>query len=63
MFPLAVLFVALFAIYRADGDVRRADLDLARANDARRGLTRVRDALREAAGSDFGAGPVELTAL
>ncbi len=54
LFPLAVLFAALFAVYGADGDVWNADALVARASDARTELMRLRSRLLDAATAESG---------
>ena len=48
LFPMAVLFAALFTIYWADGDVRNADSIVARAYETRVEILQLRSSLLEA---------------
>ena len=54
VFPVAVLFAALFTIYWTDGDVRRADAGIARAYQARAEIMQLHSSLLEADTAEAG---------
>ena len=54
VFPVAVLFAALFTIYWTDGDVRSADSGIARAYQARAEITQLHSSLLEAETAEAG---------
>ncbi len=54
LFPMGVLFAALFAIYWADGDVRNADLRVGRAYDTRAVITQLHSSLLDAETAEIG---------